>query len=527
MKRLKLIALALIAMILTPTAAQAFDIPLLTWERGREQQVVLGGGAYTQKWIVTLEGNGQPAKTFTASDKNAAGYVVYSLFIPADFPTGAYSIVTNGQGSPRTVVAGVNLIEAQTNTGTSNLFDLTLIIAIFVFLTGIVSTIRARKYTFIPFRSSQVLPRLTDPILDGDQNFWDRLEKAPYRVRVQSLLSLRPSLLRFLLIREGEVAHRISANLYGLSPLVGLTAGAIAGIEVGRNGGLASTPMTIFIIVAAVAIFDAFAGVAATLGFWAVELFAGNVTSFRDVLIALAVGIAWVGPSLFAALLRETINRDFEAQSIRGADPIKFLGVIGSSVVGAGVFYFGHALINSVIYTDHALRSLTIIHVGIVAAMLFARGFADAIVLQRSDISESRDESFVIARVSSPITALAVLGMNFAFIYIWTESAARAFFVAILFALPYFLIFIRFGRISFLKTSRIPRNILLESAAIAAIAFIVFRQISLKPLLLDQRADLLLLLAGVAPVVHAIYSAIYSSNEDKFSFDENPEIMKP
>jgi len=167
MKRLRLIALALIAIFIAPTAAQAFDIPLLTWERGREQQVVLGGGAYTQKWIVTLEGNGQPSKTFTASDKNAAGYVVYSLFIPADFPTGAYSIVTNGKGSPRTVVAGVSLIEAQTNTVTSHLFDLTLIIAIFVFLTGIVSTIRARKYTFIPFRSAQVLPRLTDPILDG------------------------------------------------------------------------------------------------------------------------------------------------------------------------------------------------------------------------------------------------------------------------------------------------------------------------------------------------------------------------
>jgi hypothetical protein len=129
--------------------------------------------------------------------------------------------------------------------------------------------------------------------------------------------------------------------------------------------------------------------------------------------------------------------------------------------------------------------------------------------------------------VSSPVTAILVLLLNFAFVYIWTESAARAFFVAILFALPYFLIFIRFNRISFINTSRIPRNIILESTIIAAIAFIVFRQISLKPLLLDQRADLFLLLAGVAPVIHAIYSAIYSSNEDKFSFDENPEIMKP
>lgn len=527
MKRLKVIALALMALVIAPTAAQAFDIPLLTWERGREQQVVLGGGAYTQKWIVTLEGNGQPTQTFKASDKNEAGYVVYSLYIPADFATGAYSIVTNGEGSPRTVVAGVNLIEAQTQTVATNLFDLTLIIAIFVFLTGIVSTIRARKYTFIPFRSAQVLPRITDPIVDGEQNFWDRLEAAPYRLRVQSLISLRPSLMRFLLIREGEVAHRLSKNIYGLSPLVGLVAGAIAGIEVGRNGGLASTPMSIFIIVATIAIFDAFAGVAATLGFWAIQLFSGDITSFRDVLISLAVGVAWIGPSLFAALLRETINRDFESPSNRRTDPFKLLGVFGSSLIGAVVFYLGHALVNSVIYTDHAIRSITWIHILIIMAMLLVRGFADGVVIERSTITDSRDESFVISRVSSPITAFSVLAITFAFVYIWTESAGRALFVAALFALPYFLIFIRFNKISYLKTSRIPRNIVLESALIAGIAFVVFRQISLKPLLIDQRADLLLLLTGVAPVLHSIYSAIYSSNEDKFSFEENPEIMKP
>ena len=527
MRHIKLISLALIALLLAPTAAQAFDIPLLTWERGREQQVVLGGGAYTQSWTVTLEGNGVKPLNFTASQKNAAGYVVYSLKIPADLPIGAYSIVTIGKGSPRTVVAGVNLILKQTNTVASNLFDLTLIIAIFVFLTGIVSTIRARKYVFIPFKSAQVLPRLTDPIIDGEANFWDRLEAAPYRLRVQSLTSLNPSLMRFLLIREGEVAHRISKNLYGLMPIVGLISGAIAAIEVGRNDGLASTPMTIFILVAAIAIFDAFAGVAATLGYWAIELFSGNITSFRDVLIALAVGIAWVGPSLFAALLRETINRDFEAPSIGGANPIKFLGVIGSSIVGTGVFHLGHALVNSVIYTESAPRAITLAHLTIIAGLLLVRGFADGLVLHSDSAIETRDESFLISRVSSPFTAFAVLAMVFAFVYIWTESAGRAFFVALIFALPYFLIFIRFNKLSAIKTERLPRNILLESAVIAGVAFIVFRQISLKPLLLDQRADLLLLLAGVAPVLHAIYSAIYSSNEEKFSFEENLEIMKP
>ncbi len=528
MRKIKFIALALLALIFTPTAAQAFDIPLLTWERGREQQVVLGGGAYTQSWTVTLEGNGAETLKFSSSQKNDAGYVVYSLNIPADYPLGPYSVVTIGEGSPRTVVAGINLVEAQTTTVASKLFDLTLILAIFVFLTGIVSTIRARKYQYIPFRSAQVLPRLTDPIFeDEEENFWDRLESAPYRVRVQSLISLRPSLIRFLLIREGELAHRLSKAFYGLSPFIGLAAGAVASVEVSRNTNLAATPMTIFIIVAAIGIFDAFAGVAATLGFWAVQLATGNISSFRDVLIALAIGIAWVGPSLFAALLRETINRDFKAQTIRGEDPIKFVGVIGSSIVGAAVFYLGQVLVNSVLYVELQVRAVTWTHVLIVAGLLAVRGFADGFVLESKRPIETRDESFFVARVSSPLTAFLVIAVTFAFVYIWTESASNAFFVSVLFALPYFFIFIRFNKISFIKTERLPRNILLESAVIAAVTFVVFRQISMQPLLIDQRANLLLLLAGIAPVIHAIYSAIYSSNEDKFSFDENTEIIEP
>jgi hypothetical protein len=310
---------------------------------------------------------------------------------------------------------------------------------------------------------------------------------------------LRPSLIRFLLIREGELAHRLSKAFYGLSPFVGLAAGAVASVEISRNTNLASTPMTIFIIVAAIGIFDAFAGVAATLGFWAVQLATGNISSFRDVLIALAIGVAWVGPSLFAALLRETINRDFKAASIRGEDPIKFVGVIGSSIVGAAVFYLGQALVNSVLYVEYQVRAITWTHVAIIAGLLLARGFADGFVLDAKRPVEARDESFFVARVSSPLTALLVIALTFAFVYIWTESAMNSFFVSLLFALPYFFIFIRFNKISFIKTERLPRNILLESA----------------------------ILAGIAPVIHAIYSAIYSSNEDKFSFDENSETIRP
>ena len=527
MTRIKVVALFLLAFLLTPTVAQAFDIPLLTWERGRDQQVVLGGGAYTNGWKVTLEDGSNTPLAFTASSKNAAGYIVYTLTLPDDFPLGPYSIVTNGSGSPRTVVAGVNIIAARTIGETSRLFSLTLIISITIFLAGIVSTIRARKYLYIPFKSHQILPRLTDAIIDEPMNFWLRLEEAPYRVRVRSLTSLKQSLLRFLLIREGELAHRISKGLYGALPIAGLIAGIFTAVTVKRNDGITNTAMTIFIVVGAIAIFDAFSGVFAALGFWAGQIITGQVTNVQEVLITLAIGFAWVGSSLFSALLREVIQRDFTSESSRGENSFKFFGVLGSSLVGGGVFYLGHSLANSVINIDLTVRSLTVIDYLSVVAILVVKGFADAVIISRTSEGESRDESFYIARTNSPATAFGVFISVFAFVYLWTESAGRSLFIALIFSLPYFLAFIRFDKSSFLRTERIPRNILLESLVLSAIAFAISGQIALKPLLSDQRADWLLLLAGIAPVIHSIYSAIYSSNEEKFSFTENQEIIEP
>ena len=54
MKHIKLIALTLLALLSIPYTAIAVDIPLLTWERGREQQVVIAEGDLNRDWSVTL-----------------------------------------------------------------------------------------------------------------------------------------------------------------------------------------------------------------------------------------------------------------------------------------------------------------------------------------------------------------------------------------------------------------------------------------------------------------------------------------
>ncbi len=520
MKSLKLFALLFIIFFSLPTLAQAADIPLLTWERGRTQQVVLGGGAYINDWQVKLEGNGIDPLLFTASQANGAGYVIYSLEFPKDLPVGAYMVSTEGSGSPRTVVAGIEVIEAQTYTVADSLFDLTIIIAIFVFITAVISALRSAKYSQIAFSSSQVRPNENSILFGEKERFSDRLAQAPYRVRISGMNSLRDSLFRFLLIREGELAHRISKDLYGALPIVGFIAGGVAAVETIRNKGIATTPLTIFIAIAAIAIFDAYSGLLATLGFWAVQAITGNITSFRDILIMFAVGFAWVAPSLFAGVLRDTINRDFKPSTDLSRDPVKpdpvkFVGVLASALIGSVLFYFGHALVNSAIYTQSPVRNISIVAVGVVSLMLVVRGFLESVHFEETGNKIVRDESFFIARVSSPRTALILSAIVFSFVYIWTTSAGKSAVVSIIFTLPYYLIFVGFNQPRRFNFKAPKRNVLIESLITVGATFIIFRQISIRPLLGDQRADLMLLVAGIPGVVHAIYSAICSSTEKR------------
>jgi hypothetical protein len=490
---------------LAPTTASALDAPLLTWERGRVQEVVLGGGSASNGFTLTLEGNGITPIIFSESSPNEAGYVVFSVSVPSDIPLGAYSITTSGAGSPKSIVAGVNMIAAQEIRVISTPFDLSIIIAIFIFITTSISVLRARKYYELSIESTQNLPRLEDPVDMREKKFMERLTESPRRIRVAALASIKQSLFRYMLIREGEVLHRLSPSAYGLFPLLGFIGGAIAGVETLRNNGITNTPLTIFVVIALISIIDGFSGVMASLGFWLVAAVTGNVTSFRDLLVMFAIAFAWVAPSLLGGIYREMIAREFP----------RYISNLVSGLIGGVLFFFGHQLVNSVLITPAPKRAVSWIFILVIAVLVSIRGFADQKIVGKAPSFESihRPERIAIARVSSPQTAFLLTAISFAFVYIWTESAMKALIVAILFSLPYYLLFIRFTEFSFLPLKNVPRNIVGESAVVAATAFIIFRQISTQPLLSDEKAYLFLIFAAIPGVIHAVYSAICASLE--------------
>lgn len=507
-----LLATVLATFTLATPLASAFDAPLLTWERGRTQQVVLGGGDFTSGWIVRFEGGSEAPLDFTRSEPNEAGYVVYSVAIPESYEPGSYSVATYGEGSPRTIVAGITLIPGQSITPVDSLYDLTLIVFFFVLLTVAVSALRTRKYANLQYSLTQPLRLDEDEVAPVGRRFsMDVISK----VRANNLSDLRPSVFKFLLISEGELLYRLSPRIYSLAPFIGLLIGTLAGFETVRNGGLVETSAAIFLAIFLLAAIDPYSGIFALLSFGVVEVVAGELSSVRDLLILMAMAFSLVGSVLLAALLKYGAAFDFPSSKNPKSS---FALVVRSSLAalfGAAMYYFGNLLANSIWYSEAPNRQVEPEHLAIVFTALLLRSLIFATKVKSDEEQSLNQEEFTIARLNSPSTAGVIHLVIFAFTYIWTEDALRALIISTLFAISYYLIFINFESSAPDFFLRLPRNVAIESLSVAALALLAFTQIANRPLLSDEQSFWFLIISIIPVIIHALLCAIWTTSEDK------------
>jgi hypothetical protein len=146
--RAKFFALALVAITLgfSIPQASAADVPLLTWERGKEQNIVLGGGAITNDWQIVLVQKNEVVLEFSKSKISKEGFVVYSAAIPNDLAEGSYTVETVATNSPRSIVAGINVVTMTRYTIAQIPGALIFLLLVLAFLTSTLSTLRGRKY---------------------------------------------------------------------------------------------------------------------------------------------------------------------------------------------------------------------------------------------------------------------------------------------------------------------------------------------------------------------------------------------
>jgi hypothetical protein len=331
---------------------------------------------------------------------------------------------------------------------------------------------------------------------------------------LQFLSDLRPSLFKYLLLQEGEYFFSKARLAYSLLPLTGIILGAIAAIEIMKNGGILKTGVGIFIAVSLLAIVDPVAGIAAVTAFISAELVAGNVFSIRDLLLVGTISFIWLAPALFAALIRQVTPLDIPRVA-RESAITRVLASIIAAIVGTTTFYFGFLLVGSILYVESKFQDLSLVQCALVFVALVIRSYVGFKLDDLTSGTEADVSEFFLARINSPITAIFVNLLIFAYVYIWTQSAQKSLIVSALFAIPYYLVFISIGSERFTFLSRIPRNFFIEGIIVAAVCLAIFSQVSDQPLLNDDAGFWLLFLSSIPLIAHAQLTAIWPNTSRK------------
>ena len=77
-KKLFSFLFAALYLLLSVPSAHAIEIPLLTWERGKVQNIVVGDASQQKNWTIKLLSEKNSVITFTGSRENSRGFIVYS-----------------------------------------------------------------------------------------------------------------------------------------------------------------------------------------------------------------------------------------------------------------------------------------------------------------------------------------------------------------------------------------------------------------------------------------------------------------
>lgn len=110
MKSRALLLLILLFQLFGLAAAFSADTPTLTWERGRQQTITLGGQTDNKLWKLTLVDAAGVSMPFTRSTPSSTGFYIYSIELATDQAEGRYLITTMGPDLQATTVATVDVI---------------------------------------------------------------------------------------------------------------------------------------------------------------------------------------------------------------------------------------------------------------------------------------------------------------------------------------------------------------------------------------------------------------------------------
>ena len=102
-KKLLVFIAALFLISPAANAATTVNVPLLTWEAGKQQVVVLGGPGSNGAWKMQFEGENIDPLAFKQTRKDGKGAYLYTLDLPKDLTPGAYVVQAVEEDGTKTI----------------------------------------------------------------------------------------------------------------------------------------------------------------------------------------------------------------------------------------------------------------------------------------------------------------------------------------------------------------------------------------------------------------------------------------
>jgi hypothetical protein len=486
-----------IALLLSAPVASAADIPVLTWEKGKEHNIVLGGNGIVNNWKIQLESLDNPPLVFKKSRVDDRGFVVYSVNIPDSFPSGIFNVVTTNAQEAGKVVAGVRTVEMSDYNLIQIPTKLFIILFTLIILISTLSMLRMQKYEKIEYLRAKLAqaPR-------GPAGFL-------YRFRDSSIEEIHRSIFKFQLIREGELLHKFSPIAWAVVPWVALGLGALVSANERLIQGVQLTPVLIYAGIAVIGLLDPFSGFMAGVGFAVVHCLTGDVSSVRGVMSLVAIAAGWFAPGLISSLYSDALNKDSYPILIK-----RFLPDVLASAIGGLVFFSAQLLTNS--FADHPvpITASGYLLPAIFSCLVFARIQGEKWL--NKDLHQTgknyQVRVLVLPRVVSPRTIVFAAAYFAAAIYVWTESWDFALKTAAILVVPMLLLMVRFENPVIPVLRKLERHIFVEVTIILALAYLVFNYIQSLPIEVTQKGRMFVSYTAVLLLIHGLYSSIFDSS---------------
>lgn len=308
------------------SVAVSADTPTLTWERGRQQTITLGGDTSSKLWKITLVDSTGKSLPFMRSSANSAGFLVYSIDLADALNEGEYQIMTQGPDLRISHVANVTVIPISNYNPQEDPRGVGAIAVVAFTVLYLLSNINKREDIDENFSHlTEFNESIGESInKDSPSRVNSKFESAyvgpaPDRInhsKMPMVVSLDHA--RFLgyglLAKKSRLLTQIFADgaylqsLFGifslLLPITGLTVGLYMGLKSDLSKSLIPTSLTLFLTVIVIGILDSMSGVIAAAAFALCALVQGRVNSLVDLRTLLWLSLIAFAPTLIAGAIR-------------------------------------------------------------------------------------------------------------------------------------------------------------------------------------------------------------------------------